>query len=151
MDHISVNINFYIFYELVKLYENVFKKLSTFQMIILGFAGVILAGSPYFDASVFNSGKCIGTIYGYAVHFRFGSLRYRTNRSRYRYILVRLWSGSNTDSYSNRRIRSCFAATSIALSQGKKINLKQRSTMQGSPFCTSGWRYCKTNGFHNKK
>lgn len=107
-----------------------FKKLSTFQMIILGFIAVILAGSlilmlpfstaenvsaPFMD-TLFTSVSAV-CVTGLIVH---DTATYWSGFGQ-AVILILIQIGG---------LGVVSAATSIALFSGKKINLKQRSTMQ---------------------
>ena len=107
-----------------------FKKLSTFQMIILGFIAVILAGSlilmlpfstaenisaPFMD-TLFTSVSAV-CVTGLIVH---DTATYWSGFGQ-AVILILIQIGG---------LGVVSAAASIALFSGKKINLKQRSTMQ---------------------
>ena len=86
------------------------KRLSSFKLIVLGFAGVIVLGALILmlpSSAVFIDCRSCYAVSRGAVHIDLRRLRYGAGRAGYGQLLVRFRADGNTAADSDRRARCC--------------------------------------------
>ena len=106
------------------------RRLSSFQIITLGFAGVILLGALLLMLPISTTGENVTPFNETLFTATSAVCVNRACSTGYRLLLVNLWAGgySGTDPIGGLGVVT--VAASFALLSGRKISLMQRSTMQ---------------------
>lgn len=127
------------------------KQWSSFEIIILGFAGVILAGALLLMLPVASREGNVTPFYRNTVYCNISRLCDRTGSQRYRKLLVRLWTERDFAAHSDRRswcgYDRCFDCDAF-----REKNFPDAAKHDaGCDFCPEGGRNCAPDAFYPQR
>ena len=127
------------------------KHLTSFQLIILGFAGVILIGALILTLPVSSASGVVTPFDQALFYINFSSMCDRTCCAGYRQLLVYFWTSSYFGTYTDWRFGSCNRC-SISIYAVRTKNIAHAAEYDAGCYIgAKSRRYCPTDKIYSER